>query len=167
MLQLFETFSISQIAIAIVLLAVALREGVDFIEWVIKKGRQYFKKETLQEETDRDLQEQISEIREDIVEIRRNHTEDRDGVYDVLDMLDEKLEDITGSINLLIKSDRDDIKAYITEKYHHFIEQGWIDDYNLDCIEKRYGHYRKEGGNSFIEDLMGEIRKLPKRPPKK
>ena len=99
--------------------------------------------------------------------MREDHKKDKEDVYDILDMMDEKLENITGSINLLIKSDRDDIKSYITEKYHHFIEQGWIDDYNLDCIEKRYSHYKKEGGNSFIEDLMGEIRKLPKRPPKK
>ena len=167
MLKLLETFSISQIAIAIVLLCVAFKEMVDFIEWAVKKGRQYFKKEAQQEETDRSLQEQIDEISEEMVSMREDHRRDKEDVYDILDMMDEKLENITGSINLLIKSDRDDIKSYITEKYHYFIEQGWIDDYNLDCIEKRYGHYKKEGGNSFIEDLMGEIRKLPKRPPKK
>lgn len=167
MLKLLETFSISQVAIAIVLLCVAFKEAVDFIEWAVKKGRQYFKKEAQQEETDRSLQEQIDEISEEMVSMREDHKRDKEDVYDILDMMDEKLENITGSINLLIKSDRDDIKSYITEKYHHFMEQGWIDDYNLDCLEKRYGHYRKEGGNSFIEDLMGEIRKLPKRPPRK
>ena len=39
--------------------------------------------------------------------------------------------------------------------------QEWIDDYSLDCIERRYKHYIDEGGNSFIGQLMIEIRKLP------
>ena len=45
--------------------------------------------------------------------------------------------------------------------------QEWIDDYSLDCIERRYKHYIDEGGNSFIGQLMIEIRKLPHQPPHK
>ena len=37
-----------------------------------------------------------------------------------------------------------------------------IDDFSLDCIEKRFAHYQDEGGNSFIAALMAEIRALPK-----
>ena len=66
-------------------------------------------------------------------------------------------------VNLLIASDRDDIKSWITEKHHYYCySQEWIDDYSLDCIEKRFAHYQDEGGNSFIAALMAEIRALPK-----
>ena len=41
-------------------------------------------------------------------------------------------------------------------------EKRQIDDYSLDCLEKRYTHYVEEGGNSFIHDLMEDIRALPK-----
>jgi hypothetical protein len=68
--------------------------------------------------------------------------------------------------DILIESDKDDIKAYITREYHYFVEEKkWIDKFSLDCIEKRYAHYVDEGGNSFILDLMNELRKLPKQPP--
>ena len=56
---------------------------------------------------------------------------------------------------MLIESDKDDIKAYITREHHFFCyEQGWIDDFSLDCLEKRYAHYKIEGGNTFIDGFM-------------
>ena len=65
---------------------------------------------------------------------------------------------------MVIDSDKDAIKAYITEKHHYFTEKGWIDYQSLDVLEKRFKHYTDEGGNSFIEDLMEDIRKLPNQP---
>ena len=74
------------------------------------------------------------------------------------------LEKMQKQIDLLIESDKDDIKAYITKEHHYFCyEKGWIDDYSLDCIEKRYGHYVEEKGNSFVKSLMIELRSLPKQ----
>ena len=78
----------------------------------------------------------------------------------------ETLRILTDKINLLIDSDKDSIKSFITDRHHHFCyDKKWIDDYSLDCIEKRYKHYTDEGGNSFIHDLMKELRALPKQPP--
>jgi hypothetical protein len=39
----------------------------------------------------------------------------------------------------------------------------YIDDYSLDCLERRFKHYQDEGGNSYIEDLMKDLRSLSKR----
>lgn len=67
---------------------------------------------------------------------------------------------------MLIDSDKDDIKSYITREHHYFCYQvGWIDDFSLDCLERRYQHYEDEGGNSFIAGFMNELRTLPKQPP--
>ena len=78
-----------------------------------------------------------------------------------------QVSNLTDKINLLIESDKDDIKAFITQQYHYFCEQkGWIDDYSMDCIEKRYSHYVEEKGNSFVKQLMEQLRALPRKPPK-
>ena len=37
----------------------------------------------------------------------------------------------------------------------------------MDCIEKRYGHYIQENGNSYVADLMQNLRSLPKQDPGK
>ena len=74
-----------------------------------------------------------------------------------------QVSNLTNKIDILVESDKDDIKAFITREYHYFCEQkGWIDDYSMDCIEKRYSHYVEEKGNSFVKTLMNEIRQLPK-----
>ena len=79
---------------------------------------------------------------------------------------DETLKNLSKKIDTLVESDRDDIKAYITKEHHmHCYEKHWIDDFSLDCLEKRYKHYADEGGNSFICGFMQELRSLPKRPP--
>ena len=80
---------------------------------------------------------------------------------------DNILQDLSKKINLLIDSDKDDIKSFITRQHHYFCYKiGWIDDFSLDCVEKRYQHYADEGGNSFIEGFMDELRALPKQEPK-
>ena len=79
---------------------------------------------------------------------------------------DKDLKAIHDAIKLLIDSDKDSIKAWITECHHRLMEQGWVDDYTLSCIEARYDHYTKENGNSFVQDLMTDIRSLPHFPPK-
>ena len=79
---------------------------------------------------------------------------------------DAILKDLSTKIDMLIDSDKDDIKSYITREHHYFCYQrGWIDDFSLDCIERRYQHYTDEGGNSFIEGFMTELRALPKQQP--
>ena len=58
---------------------------------------------------------------------------------------------------------KDDIKSWLVEKHHYFCyEKGYIDDYSLDCMERRYRHYADEGGNSYAATLMAEVRALPK-----
>lgn len=78
------------------------------------------------------------------------------------------LKHLERKIDMLVDSDKDAIKSYITQKHHFFCyEQGWIDDFSLDCIERRYQHYKEEGGNTFIDGFMGELRQLPKGSPQK
>ena len=72
-----------------------------------------------------------------------------------LDNIKKVLNTLQDSINLLIESDKDDIKQSITKDHHYFCYQlKSIDDYSLDCIEKRFSHYEEEGGNSFVQVLM-------------
>lgn len=148
MLELLSTFSIAQIMIFIVLLAIAIKKVSDFIDW---------------------LQSKISK------RDKKNHSEDEwktkistrlDTFDSTLDKIEDSIDKITDKVDILMESDKDDIKAFITREHHYFCYQkGWIDDYSLDCLEKRFMHYKQEKGNSFIEQLMNEIRALPKQPP--
>lgn len=150
--QLLAKYTITEIVVFIVILGFAIKELVTFFDWAHSRLRKTFDKE--------DEHEEIKEHLETVV----NRLNDIETHFNT--MINEnrvKYNEMQQSIDLLIASDKDDIKAWITAQHHLFV-YGYkcIDDYSLDCIEKRYAHYRDEGGNSFIELLMSEIRALPK-----
>ncbi len=70
---------------------------------------------------------------------------------------------IDGIVSLLVESDKDAIKAYILEQYEKFSDLGYIDMLSYETIQCRYNKYKQEHGNSFVDGLMAEIEKLPKR----
>lgn len=155
MLELLSTYSLSQIITFIILLAIAIKEGITLVTWF---------KDLFAKKVDDDMKstvaavrrtEQMNKIKSDIQVLIENQNR----VFEEIEGFKQKLE-------MIIASDKDDIKSWITEKHHFFYyEKKWIDDYTMDCIEKRFRHYQDEGGNSFIEELMNELRSLPKTPP--
>lgn len=79
--------------------------------------------------------------------------------------IDKKIQDSDTKIEMLIESDRDDIKAWIVDKYHKFyIKQKYIDAFSMEAIEKRYCDYCREDGNGFVKDLVEKLRSLPMDP---
>ena len=71
------------------------------------------------------------------------------------------IESLATTVDLLVASDRDDIRSWIIEKYHYYKKYPQeLDDYMMDCIYKRYDCYKKEGGNSYIDEVIEKIKKL-------
>ena len=150
--ELLAQYSLSQIFIFLFILGATLKTTITMIDWFWERISKIFKKQQAETERQESFTEHIQKSEKQIKEL-----------YDLHTKTEENLDRILNSIQLLINSDKDDIKAWITEKHHYYCyEKKHIDDYSLDCIEKRYTHYRNEGGNSFVEDLMKDIRRLPK-----
>lgn len=152
MKELLETFSIEQIIIFLVLLGFAVKETVSFFDWAAARVNQKVKKESIHDELKNGIKILNDDLKTSLKEI-----------YQVVDENKKTQEKMQKTISLLVESDKDDIKSWITERHHYFCyEKGYIDDYNLDCMEKRFAHYIDEHGNSFVEDLMEEVRHLPR-----
>ena len=144
MAQLLNNYSLHEILIFLIVLALGIKGFFTFWDWGVDRLRKIFHKEN-QQDLDREKIHQLSENQEKLI---------------------DNMNKLTEKIDMLIESDKADIKAYITEKHHHFVyDKKWIDDYSLDSLEKRFNHYVEEGGNSFVGGLMSEIRQLPKTPP--
>lgn len=145
--ELLQTYSIEQIIIFIVILAIAVKSCIDFFDWVKNRFDGMIKNKERKNKVDK---------------VEQRHIRDMETLMKIQDEQNKAIDELTKSVNLLLVSDKDEIKAWITEKHHYFVyELKYIDDYSLDCIEKRFAHYQDEGGNSFIEDLMNDIRSLP------
>lgn len=150
--NLLTQYSLTEILVFLFVLITALKTTLTSVEWLWERISRIFKKQQQDVEHQEDFTKYVQENEKQIKELYELHSKTEANLNKIID-----------SIQLLINSDKDDIKAWITEKHHYYCyEKRHIDDYSLDCIEKRYAHYKDEGGNSFIEDLMRDIRRLPK-----
>ena len=155
MLELLQHYSIPEIFLFIVLLALAFKSVVSFFEWLEERIKKTFNIKFRKISEKERINKRIEDGENFMTQLREHQKHN-----------DEALQDLSKKIDILVESDRDDIKAYITKEHHKFCyDKGWIDDFSLDCLEKRFKHYADEGGNSFICGFMQELRALPKRPP--
>ena len=155
--SVLKDFPISEILLCVIGVLVLIKWIIEYFDWGHKRTKDKYDQEAKRNKDIEDINEKLNQNSEDIkmlIEMQKQQN--------------EKIEQQNLRIELLIDSDKDDIKAFITEKYHYFVEvKGWIDDYSLDCLERRFQHYKDENGNSFVADLMSEIKRLPKHPPQK
>ena len=142
---MLQQYSITDIIVFTVLLALAIKGIISFFDWAKERATQHFKAKEDQDRHEVDQNDKINSILESQNTILAQIQEMRD------------------IIDILEASDRDAIKSYITKEYKYYTKEGWIDDYSLEILEKRFHHYELEGGNSFILKLMEELRALPHR----
>lgn len=142
MAQLFTNYTVGEVILFIIILAIAIKNLVEFVDWSKKRTKEAIEKDDRPMKLERITEEHEQELQH----------------------IQEQLNSLTHSIQLLIESDRDDIKHSITKDHHYFCYKlGSIDDYSLDCIERKYTHYKEQGGNSFVEQLMQDLRSLPRK----
>jgi hypothetical protein len=155
MIDLIKAFSIEQILLFIVMLALGVKGLIDFIDWVKSKNSDRFKKDYRNIKKSKDLEDR-QKIVEEKLELYHKYA----------DTLDRRMNDITETMNenfrIINAALMHDIKQWIIDQHSYYMEEGWISIVQLDMIEARYKDYVALGGNSIIPTLMKELRDLPK-----
>lgn len=156
MIALLQQYSLSDILMFTIFLALAIKSLISFFDWAyiyIKKILNIHHSKINQKQA---LERRLQKGSQVMTKLKNDQQ-----------TTDEILKDLSKKIDILIDSDKDDIKSYITREHHYFCYKlGYIDDFSLDCIQKRFKHYSDEGGNSFIENFMKDLRALPIQSPK-
>lgn len=135
MIELLGAYSIKDIIVFIFMIAVTIKEARQL--WL------YYKK-TRDESYENDHKDEIQ--------------------YECIKKNQQTIEKLSKSMALLIESDKDGIKAWIVSKYHQFKEHPeQLDDIEWDLLNKRFNHYKDQGGNSYIEDLMTIMEQIYKK----
>lgn len=154
MAELLSQYTIPQIILFIIALVFIIKGLWDTVDYFKNKYNQKFNK---------DYDTKTKEIR--LEEFYEMAGEQHKEVMMEIEKISDSVENLSKRIDKLTESDMHDIKQFIVREYHYFVEQKkWIDDYSLDTILLRYADYKQEGGNSYIEMLIDEIKKLPKHP---
>ena len=140
------------IVLCCVMIFLALRGIIEYRNWIKTVTDEAYEKRKKQEERDQRVEKMVADYNKELINISQ-----------AIEYIKKSLTKLDSQVDNLTKSDKDDIKAYITNQYHYFVDgRGWIDDYSMDCIEKRYDMYKTYRGNSFIDDLMEQLRALPR-----
>ena len=156
MIALLQHYSLSDILMFTVFLALAIKSLISFFDWAYVYIKKFFNIHYSKINQKEALERRLQKGSQVMTELKNSQQ-----------TTDEILKNLSAKIDLLIDSDKDDIKSYITRQHHYFCYKlGYIDDFSLDCIEKRFKHYSDEGGNSFIENFMKDLRALPIQSPK-
>ena len=186
MIELLSTLSLTQIIIIGFLILVAVKEAISIWEFFYKKIKGAFNKEVSEKELIEKIHDKVIELETGVKEQKTHdvafneklqfleedakqrrildkerHEQSLNFQREFTERLDRQQEILT----LLTESDKDDIKSWIVQQYHLFFEEkGWIDDFSMDSLEKRYACYQQEGGNSYIAGMVKQLRTLPRHP---
>ena len=155
MTELLNNYSFGEIISFVIALALAIKSFISFWDWAVDRVKKALHKQNQKDQIYQGLEEKIERSDQKITELTQNY-----------EAHERNLNNLIEKVSMLVDSDKEAIKYYITREHHyHCYRLKWIDDYSLDCLERRFAHYQKEGGNSFVEDLMEDLRNLPKKPP--
>ena len=142
---LLEQFDIKTIFTILLLVFFAIIEIMRGVDYLRNKGKNKIK--------------QLEQEEQRICTLEKLEQNNEDSIQQVK----TDVEEIKQNVSLLIDSDKDDIRDCITDKYHYFMKLKYIDDFTLDCLERRFKSYKQEGGNTYVDSMMEELRRLPRK----
>lgn len=136
MVQFFQNYTIEATLVFLFMLGVALKQGLELV--------QYFRNKAV---------DQVDRVR------------DREqGFTRALEQIatqNSQLMKINEKIDALLASDKDAIKSWIVIFYKQYKEDpSKLDSMQMDLLERRFAHYIKLGGNSYVDNLMQELREI-------
>lgn len=153
---LFTQYSFSSLVVLFVTILVAIKFGGDLWDWFSAKFLRLFDKKTKKQAEHDKLVETQENILQEIGEIKKAQ---RDFQEEAL----KKFETIEEDQRLTKKRLQENSRSYLIDAHHKYVyEIGSIDELALQSLERRFMYYTMSGGNSFIENLMTEVRQLPR-----
>ena len=136
MVQFFQQYTIEATIIFLFMFGTALKQGYELVQYFRNKTFNHVDKVREQEET---LEQVVKNMQQQ----------------------QKQLQSITDKIDELLASDKDSIKSWIVMLYKQYKKDPFgLDSMQMDLLERRFSHYKQEGGNSYIDNLMQELREI-------
>ena len=165
MLELLAAYSLQEIVVFVIMLLFAIKGGLDLFDYFKGKYNERFNKAYSKLIKEQELEQHYLKYNEFHKESMERYDKLGKKIDDLIYVFDDRFKKIEDSIDILLASDKDDIKSWLVEKYNYYKENPDrpISHHTMDTIEKRYAHYADEGGNSYITNIiMPELRQMAK-----
>lgn len=149
---LFATYSLESVIILIVMLLLVIKFVWELVVWFKDKLKGGYDRERERNEMNAEIMAEFQKLNSRL-----------DTFKDRLDRIDDSNENTNRRLSFIEERQQENTKSFLIDAHHKFCYQlKAIDDINLQSIERRYMYYKAAGGNSFIDQLMQEIRALPR-----
>lgn len=164
MLELFSTLTLTQIITYSFLILLSIKEILTLRDFFKNRVDKKYDNENANKKQAEEIFKEIKTLKEEIQNQKKDYVLLTSNLEDFKSYWKNKDEEQQKILKLLVESDREAIRSDIVKEYHYFIKHGWIDDFSLDTLEKRFAFYQEEGGNSYICNIMEDLRELPNEP---
>lgn len=164
MLELLSTLTLTQIIIYSFLILVSIKEILTLRDFFKNRVDKKYDNENSNRKQTEEIFEEIKTLKEEIQNQKKDYVLLTSNLEDFKSYWKSKDEEQQKILKLLVESDREAIRSDIVKEYHYFMKREWIDDFSLDTLEKRFAFYQEEGGNSYICNIMEDLRELPNEP---
>ena len=121
--ELLTRYGVTDVFIFCTVLAAAVKGLITFWDWLWGRIKQVTDRDYAEESERKALERKVGSLEAFYAE--------REKVDSKFAEVDATFEAINKRIDTLIRSDREQIKAYITGKYHEFMDKGFVDDYSM------------------------------------
>ena len=170
---LFTNYSMEELFLVFFVALIAFKTIFELGKYFYEKAKNYFgiktKKQNWEEQTTKSLQTIDSKM--DNFETAANKRAERlKKVENKLETLEEynktthkQQKELDKSMKLVQERLQENTRSFLIDAHHRFCyDVKGIDDQSLQSMERRYLYYKAAGGNSFIDELMREVRELPR-----
>lgn len=111
-------------------------------------------------------EQRLSGIEEKIDDNNQKSIKRNQALADKLGGVERSVETISNQVHLLIGSDKESVKIFITNEYHKWMQRNEIDIYALESVEERLAKYRNaysedDENYKLLEVFVKELRGLP------
>ena len=134
------------------MIIVASKFIFETIDWLWQKIKIKVTKKNEEQEKTEDIDHYFEKIDKNFEEINKR-----------FDTIDAQSQQTNERLSFIEERQQENTRSYLIDAHHKFCyEIKAIDDINLQSMERRYMYYKTQGGNSFINELMQEVRQLPR-----
>lgn len=170
---LLTNYSFEQLIFLIVVVLLVCKVFIEIGNYFYGKAKGYFGVKSTKEKWQNDTTETLNKIscKMDNFEVsaaeRMVRLEKIEEKVDTLEeynrITHEQQKALNNQMKLVQERLQENTRSFLIDAHHRFCyDVKGIDDQSLQSMERRYLYYKTAGGNSFIDDLMKEVRALPR-----
>lgn len=102
-------------------------------------------------------QEANKPILDELNVLRQESQENDRQLNERIDTIDERLDEVQGTIQVLVESDKEQLRQWMDAIYYQRLEKKEISQHNFERFRALYESYKSEGGNGQYEQKWREV----------